>query len=536
MIDKRKKWQANKTTKVTKEMPKEATAAPLQDVSGDHELRKRPAGTESENSSGFEMESPSTLDGAMSSTTAQDEPLCEGDTHIITNLLPPTIAEDIFTKVRDEVQWQKMSHQGGEVPRLVAVQGEIDNDGSIPIYRHPADESPPLSAFSPAVRIIRKEVEIAVGHDVNHCLIQFYRGGKDYISEHTDKTLDIVPGTFIGNVSLGAERTMVFRGKRDARDGKSSWEGKQVQNAPRDTIRARLPHNSLCRMGLRTNMRWMHSIRQDKRLEREKTREELDFGGMRISLTFRLIGTFLSKDQTKIWGQGAVAKHKADARLVLNGVTDESRKMIEAFGAENRASEFDGDEVYGCGFDVLHILSTRKLMLSGNPAVNMGVMAMLGYLGVEWTPSTSSSPVDVERSDVDTPLIKLVDKDASRSTIEGHTAILLYLDAVYSKSTLRRTPVARAKFCSRLTAATALSKADIEQTTLNEWESRAAEDEYIAGSEVGAADFALWPVLHHNLNQLNVGRFPRLHAYCKRLLELDAIKNVLTSMEVENNL
>ena len=99
-----------------------------------------------------------------------------------------------------------MSHQGGDVPRLVSVQGEIGEDGSIPIYRHPADESPPLLPFTPAVSLIRSEVERRLGHKVNHCLIQFYRNGTDYISEHSDKTLDIAPDSFIANVSLGASK------------------------------------------------------------------------------------------------------------------------------------------------------------------------------------------------------------------------------------------------------------------------------------------------------------------------------------------
>jgi hypothetical protein len=67
---------------------------------------------------------------------------------------------------------------GGEVPRLVAVEGEVGEDGrfgtpfrlrtcvntslflySFPIYRHPADESPPLSAFSSTVSLIREHVQ-----------------------------------------------------------------------------------------------------------------------------------------------------------------------------------------------------------------------------------------------------------------------------------------------------------------------------------------------------------------------------------------
>lgn len=90
-----------------------------------------------------------------------------------------------------------MSHQGGEVPRLVCVQGAVSpSDASVPLYRHPADEAPPLVPFSPTVLKIKEHVERHVGHELNHVLVQLYRSGQDYISEHSDKTLDVVKGSF----------------------------------------------------------------------------------------------------------------------------------------------------------------------------------------------------------------------------------------------------------------------------------------------------------------------------------------------------
>ena len=50
---------------------------------------------------------------------------------------------------------------------------------------------------------------------MNHVLIQLYRSGKDCISEHSDKTIDVVPGSSIVNVSFGARRTMTLRKKKD---------------------------------------------------------------------------------------------------------------------------------------------------------------------------------------------------------------------------------------------------------------------------------------------------------------------------------
>jgi nicotinamidase-related amidase/alkylated DNA repair dioxygenase AlkB/glutathione S-transferase len=474
-------------------------------------------------------------------------PLCEGDTCVIPNILGTRHSRDIFERVRDEVQWQKMSHQGGEVPRLVAVQGVIEKDGSIPVYRHPADESPPLLGFTPAVSMIRREVEKRLGHPVNHCLIQFYRSGTDYISEHSDKTLDIAPDTYIANVSLGAQRTMTFRTKRQLKEGTPV---PTEDGSPRSVIKARLPHNSMCKMGLITNMRWLHSIRQDKRLAREKTIEELDYGGARISLTFRLIGTFLTKDQDKIWGQGAVAKHKKHARRVINGNVLEAKSMIEAFGKENRATEFDWPEVYGYGFDVLHMSNEKKLFLSGYKVANLRVKLAMTYYGLEWTAGSlspvfnfkdDSSPADAHTGLIPADLpIKFVDNDLPKSTVQGDLAILLYLNAVYGHTISGTVPLKPAQVFTRLQEALALDlvasnhaiPASPAQRGLTPWEKYLGDDNFVAGPEISLADFAFWPGVHAVVEEVGDGMFsPNLKRYYEALLGTSFVRMALEAEE-----
>jgi hypothetical protein len=277
-----------------------------------------------------------------------------------------------------------MSHMGGEVPRRIAVQGAVAEDGSMPVYRHPADESPPLQPISPTVLQIKDEVEKHLGHQLNHVLIQHYRTGNDYISEHSDKTLDIAQGSFIANVSLGAERTMVFRTKRPPKEHQTAKPSDSSPNPDepttttttttpepkRQTHRAPLPHNSLLRMGLATNARWLHSIRQDKRLDRDKAPAELAFAGARISLTFRHIATFLDAAQTRIWGQGATRKTREEGAAEVAGM----RRRPPARPVWGAARP------QGC----------------------------------------------VERGEV-----KLEDNDPGRAVVEGHASVLRYLDAVY---------------------------------------------------------------------------------------------------------
>ena len=108
-------------------------------------------------------------------------------------------------------------------------------------------------------------------------------------------------------------------------------------------------------MGLATNRNVLHEIRQDKRPVTLKTPTELAFSGERISLTFRHIATFLSADESLIWGQGATGKTKAEAKPVRNGDVDATTKLLEAFSRENHRSDFEWDEEYGKGSDVLHL-------------------------------------------------------------------------------------------------------------------------------------------------------------------------------------
>jgi nicotinamidase-related amidase/alkylated DNA repair dioxygenase AlkB len=275
---------------------------------------------------------------------------------IINSSLP--LSKTIFHGLYNEVQWQKMFHATGEVPRLVAVQGQIEADGSKPVYRHPSDQSPPLLPFTAKVKLVKEAAEKVVGHPLNHVLIQLYRDGKDYISEHSDKTLDIVRGSKIVNASFGAKRTMRLRRKRkpkylDRGEKSETVSGEAAEQ--RESQRIPMPHNSLFVLGLETNRWWLHGINADKRLVAERDEEELAYDGMRISLTFRHIGTFLSADEKKIWGQGAKNKSQDQAASVIDGDKNESEQVIIAFGKENHEDEtFDWDQAYGGGFDVLH--------------------------------------------------------------------------------------------------------------------------------------------------------------------------------------
>jgi len=325
-----------------------------------------------------------------------------GNSCLVENVLSEAESQDIFKNLNNEIKWGEMSHKGGLVPRLVCNEGTIYSDSTeqcknpskfIPVYRHPAANPPPLVNWTTHVNKIRKIAEEICGHPLNHALIQLYRSGDDYISEHADKTLDIMEGSYICNYSCGAQRTMILRPKKGAREHKDANNSLCSDNASKNHVsvskkdhkehdkkveedrkKLRIPmhHNSLFLLDPNTNRYMLHSIKRDKRPICEKTVEELREGGAQISITFRWIHTFERQSDGKLFGGGSrrkriLVKEKecvifndnaddiSDSNLDAQDATsmkEDGELMLIGFSKENTEAEsFDWDNVYGCGFD-----------------------------------------------------------------------------------------------------------------------------------------------------------------------------------------
>ncbi|KAL6238300.1 hypothetical protein BDW75DRAFT_201944 [Aspergillus navahoensis] len=447
----------------------------------------------------------------------------EGDSRIVYELDLP---ENAFERIRDEVAWQKMYHMSGQVPRLVSVQGKHLPDGSIPIYRHPADESPPLEPFTSTVDQVRVLVERILGHPLNHVLIQLYRDGQDRISEHSDKTLDIVRGSFICNVSLGAQRVMILRQK-----GSTNEEG-----TARVTQRVPMPHESLFILGEKTNAGWLHGIKADKRQESEKSVEERAYGGQRISLTFRNIGTFLDPAGDTIWGQGAVSKCQGEARPVIHGNAEETERLVRAFGEENRSTDFDWDAVYGKGFDIVNFVTTTttKLVLGEDEVSNLRVQLCLSENSIRYV----TAPRQALQTSGDAKLPLYIDSDKTK--IAGDQAILSYL--------AQCSPGPERQGVEALGGGDKLSDIDdllmkwrehynsgeADFDALSPWEQVLAGQHYLGGTTLAIDDCALWPVLREIVQKtgpLSDKTYPNLSQYYIRVGKRGIVRAVLEEMK-----
>lgn len=456
-------------------------------------------------------------------TLGPGDKIGEGDSSMTHDFFPadmkhpsePTkpLRDVIFTHLYNEVHWQTMHHQTGAVPRLVCAQGLFGSEGSMPVYRHPSDQSLPLLHFSPKVQVIRKRAEKVVGHPLNHVLIQMYRDGTDYISEHSDKTLDIVRGSSIVNVSFGAQRSMRFRTKKlsttTATPANENEEKKEAEDKARETQRVPLPHNSLFTLGPATNTSFLHSIQPDKRIPAERSAAELAYNSIRVSLTFRHIGTFLDARGHTIWGQGATAKEQRDAADVINGDEEESEKMVRAFGTENKTSaDFDWDKTYGSGFDVLH-LSTAPPDLPILFASNNLIETAQARLAL-WEGKIQHTYIPAPKLDPDFELDRQVvfrDTDAMHTEMSMSSCILMYLDKYYPFDRDDRNKEITANAYPTMLLAAGLLKAwnnRIVPTYMTEFvnllaqlEDKVENDEgpFIAGKRFSIADCQVWPVI-----------------------------------------
>ncbi|KAL9025469.1 MAG: hypothetical protein Q9196_005716 [Gyalolechia fulgens] len=518
---------------------------------------------------------------ANSRTLGPHDAIGAGDSKIIHGFLASKLAGEAFQRLKTEVKWQTMSNRGGQVPRLVAVQGEIEKDGGIPIYRHPADESPPLLPFTPCVEKIRRELEHSMKQPFNHVLIQLYRGGHDNISEHSDKTLDIVRNSSIANVSIGAQRVMTLRTKKSRRAS-----GADSPNVSRKTQRIPMPHNSVFVLGPESNRQWLHGVKADKRPIEQKSEDERAFGGERISLTFRHIGTFTDPKNERIWGQGARKKDRRIAGWVRAGGPAETEAMLIAFGKENHRADFDWQTEYGIGFDAINLISKTppKLVLCRSKVANLRVQLSLLEKKIPFAveertdepekPDSSqrarhrSSPWFHGLSNIEKPIFKDTNEEASE--IEGDLAVLFYLEKLQPYLELAPTesqdpnhintrnfnraaqsnellfawqnlPFQSADSKRRPSGPSDRSAASDNmvirefEKDLDVWEGYAKEHrQFIAGADWTLIDCAFWPVLNeivHVWKGFKVQRYPELSSYHERVLGRSCVQKLLGDEE-----
>ena len=163
--------------------------------------------------------------------------------------VPPEVAHAWFDELREAVPWKalrrRMYDRDVDVPRLTAHYRLAPEEGDVP----------------DGIRAAARKVVSVTGVPFNSVGLNFYRNGDDSVAPHNDHLDEIVHGSSIALVSLGATRRMTIRAKEP----------------PRRALHVDLPAGSLLVMSYDTPLHYTHGI--------PKTREPL---AGRISLAFRV--------------------------------------------------------------------------------------------------------------------------------------------------------------------------------------------------------------------------------------------------------
>jgi len=102
-----------------------------------------------------------------------------------------------------------------QLPRDKCFFGDQGKNGETPLYRYGGKYNPKVNDWIPTVKLVRDLVEKETGQHCNHCVLNRYVDGSDYIGFHRDKTKDIVDGSLIMTVSFGVTRVMKLKNMED---------------------------------------------------------------------------------------------------------------------------------------------------------------------------------------------------------------------------------------------------------------------------------------------------------------------------------
>ena len=193
--------------------------------------------------------------------TLERIPLEDAEIYYLPKLLLVQPAEAVMNRLIDEVPWraENIVVWGKTIPqpRLIAWYGDKKASYTYSGIRH--DPLP----WTDDLTEIKNRVEKVVDANFNSVLLNYYRHHRDSMGMHSDDEPELGRGPIIASLSLGEERSFLFKHK--------------TRNDVK-VVRVKLASGSLLLMKGNTQHCWKHGIEKEKRP-----------CGPRINLTFRRI-------------------------------------------------------------------------------------------------------------------------------------------------------------------------------------------------------------------------------------------------------
>lgn len=200
----------------------------------------------------------------------------DGELRLFTDVDLGVDERSLFEELVEKTSWQarsiKLWGKSRLQPRLTAWYGDR---GCRYTYSGISSEPAP---WTDTLLALKRRVEVLAGHPFNSVLMNYYRDQKDSMGMHSDDEPELGPKPVIASLSLGQERTLLFKHKT-----RSDLPG----------IKLTLPDRSLLIMAGNTQRHWKHGIRKESRA-----------CGPRLNLTFRQIQ--LQPTRTAVAGSAGI--------------------------------------------------------------------------------------------------------------------------------------------------------------------------------------------------------------------------------------
>ena len=175
------------------------------------------------------------------------------------NFLTEEESQALFNHLKNSINWEQkiitMYDKQIPIPRLTAWVGEDV------YYAYSNIDNQPQPWSEPMLKL-KEKIESVYNIQINGCLLNLYRSGKDHISWHSDNEKELGNDPSIASISLGGERNFQLKHKF----------------LPLDKVSLKLNSGSIVIMKGATQRKWLHRL--------APTTKEVS---ERINLTFRFI-------------------------------------------------------------------------------------------------------------------------------------------------------------------------------------------------------------------------------------------------------
>ncbi len=231
--------------------------------------------------------------------------------------------DEIIEQLEEQCNWGQFTIKGKPLTRTgsfeVLQMRNRRRDGrrvlGVPWLRCPSIENQTMYKMSDIVYDIREEMHNKIGiwgiDPPNIAKIQKYNDGNVDIKPHTDKILDLAPGSKIYLIRFGATRTVILQHK-----------------VTKEIRKIDMPHNTLLILDYEDNLQWTHSVAKDPSITEPG-----------YSIVFRNSVTFLDEEKGVVYGEHTPFKTREDISLTnldkFYTKEEQTKELVKMYNKEN---------------------------------------------------------------------------------------------------------------------------------------------------------------------------------------------------------